>query len=76
VITAFSKGRKEWIEAQAQAVAKEWSGDWKIPGEMLPRVQQLRKEAKQRAEIEATIRLAILLAVLILLAHLGFCTHH
>jgi T5orf172 domain len=59
-----SRGREEWIEDQAQAVAKDWSGDWQVPVAMLPRVQQLRAEAQQRAK-KAAISFAVLLAALI-----------
>jgi hypothetical protein len=74
-----SKGREEWIEEQAQAVATAWQGDRQIPAEMLPRVQKIREETKQRAANEAkkaVVRLAILLAVLFLLGYCSFCMRH
>jgi hypothetical protein len=63
-----SEGREEWIEAQAQAVAKDWRGYSGVPAQMLPRVQELREEAKQRAAKEQetlAIGCAILLTILI-----------
>jgi len=48
---------------EAQAVARVWSGDWKIPVQMLPRVQQLRDEAKQAEQAKSfTILTATLIA--------------
>jgi hypothetical protein len=45
-----SKARGEWIEEQAQAVVIIWRHDRYIPTAMLPRVHQLREEAKEEAE--------------------------
>ena len=47
------KTRDEWMEEQAQAIVIIWRHDRYIPTAMLPRVHQLREEAKKKAREEA-----------------------